>query len=406
MKKMRRMIPALCMLLVSAIMLSTASYAWFTMNEQVTATGMQVQAEATGSLVIGKAPLQDSDKKNTSVLFDTTQKNLKPLTWLEAGQNGENSLAGWYEANGSTVDPVIGSAGSALLSAPMADYAAADVNPAYFEEVVYVGSAGEAIENQVITLNIGSLVHLSDDMAHKAYAAAIYVYEKQAGSYDKDTYLNAWGSPAATATPNAIIHVADWDNLNTVTIAKEITKDASGNITTVKGFDIPSVVGLTKEENRVGVKIVIRVFVDGNLEHNTVTTDLYNDVYFQANSTETYDKAETTTVASTYKNFNAAYDYYERTGEGNEGSPYVYTPISKAEYNTGDDMSAFYVKVSQYTRTVAQYCINSNKVPTDASSLEFTFRISDAPVKAADATTIASAANYKALTVTTASAQG
>ena len=46
MKKMRRMIPALCMLLVSAIMLSTASYAWFTMNEAVTATGMQVTAKA------------------------------------------------------------------------------------------------------------------------------------------------------------------------------------------------------------------------------------------------------------------------------------------------------------------------------------------------------------------------
>jgi hypothetical protein len=403
MKKMRRMIPALCMLLVSAIMLSTASYAWFTMNEQVTATGMQVQAEATGSLVIGKAPLQDSDKKNTTVLFDTTQKNLTPLTWLEAGQNGENSLAGWYEANGSTVDPVIGSAGSPLLSAPMAEYAAAEVNPAYFEEVVYVGSAGEDIENQVITLNIGSLVHLSDDIAHKAYAAAIYVYEKQAGSYDANTYLTAWGAPTATETPNAIIHVADWDNLNTVTIAKEITKDANNNITAVEGFDIPSVVGLTKEENRVGVKIVIRVFVDGNLEHNTVTTDLYKDVYYQANSTETYDKAGTTTVASTYKNFNDAYDYYTREGDGTTSSPYVYTPISKTEYNAGDDMSAFFVKVSTFDDTVPQYCINSNKVPTDASSLEFTFRISDAPVKAEDATTIASAVDYKALTVTTAS---
>ena len=44
MKKTRKLIPALVMLLVSAIMLSTASYAWFASNLTVTAQDMSVTA--------------------------------------------------------------------------------------------------------------------------------------------------------------------------------------------------------------------------------------------------------------------------------------------------------------------------------------------------------------------------
>ena len=52
MKKMRKLLPAIAMLLVSAVMMSTASFAWFTMNSEVQATGMQVTAIAPASLWI------------------------------------------------------------------------------------------------------------------------------------------------------------------------------------------------------------------------------------------------------------------------------------------------------------------------------------------------------------------
>ena len=53
MKKMRKIIPALAMLLVSAVMMSTASFAWFSINDSVTATGMQIKATTSGGLAIG-----------------------------------------------------------------------------------------------------------------------------------------------------------------------------------------------------------------------------------------------------------------------------------------------------------------------------------------------------------------
>jgi hypothetical protein len=44
-KATRKLIPALAMLLISAVMMSTASFAWFSMNTSVSATGMSVQAK-------------------------------------------------------------------------------------------------------------------------------------------------------------------------------------------------------------------------------------------------------------------------------------------------------------------------------------------------------------------------
>ena len=42
MKKLRRLVPAFLMLLLSATLLSTSTFAWFSMNKTVTATNMKV----------------------------------------------------------------------------------------------------------------------------------------------------------------------------------------------------------------------------------------------------------------------------------------------------------------------------------------------------------------------------
>ena len=52
MKLSRRLIPAFAMLLVSAVLMSTASFAWFSMNTQVTATNISLTAKAPSSLTI------------------------------------------------------------------------------------------------------------------------------------------------------------------------------------------------------------------------------------------------------------------------------------------------------------------------------------------------------------------
>ena len=51
-KNNKKLASAFAMFMLSAAMLGTATYAWFTMNKEVTVTGMQVKAKATDGLVI------------------------------------------------------------------------------------------------------------------------------------------------------------------------------------------------------------------------------------------------------------------------------------------------------------------------------------------------------------------
>ena len=67
---MKKLIPALCMLLVAATLLGTSTYAWFSMNTQVTASGMSVTASAPKSLLISTS--EDTGFGNTVSLTSMT----------------------------------------------------------------------------------------------------------------------------------------------------------------------------------------------------------------------------------------------------------------------------------------------------------------------------------------------
>ncbi len=54
MKKFKKLIPALCMLLVSAVLVGTSTYAWFSMQDSVTVSGLQITAQTDQPyLIIG-----------------------------------------------------------------------------------------------------------------------------------------------------------------------------------------------------------------------------------------------------------------------------------------------------------------------------------------------------------------
>lgn len=79
MKKARKLIPALAMLLISAVMMSTASFAWFSMNTSVKAEGMKVQATTSKNLVIS-ANNTLGNSESDKVDFGSTTKELKPTS--------------------------------------------------------------------------------------------------------------------------------------------------------------------------------------------------------------------------------------------------------------------------------------------------------------------------------------
>lgn len=58
---LRKLIPAAAMLATSAVMLSTATYAWFTMNKQVEMTGLNLSATAGEGMEISLAAVSSSN---------------------------------------------------------------------------------------------------------------------------------------------------------------------------------------------------------------------------------------------------------------------------------------------------------------------------------------------------------
>ena len=77
---MKKLIPAIVMLLVSAVVLSTASYAWFTNVSEATASGMSVTAEAPSAVLIRVHTADNSNEFGASVDLSATDDQPVVLT--------------------------------------------------------------------------------------------------------------------------------------------------------------------------------------------------------------------------------------------------------------------------------------------------------------------------------------
>lgn len=86
MKKFKKLIPTLCMLLISAVLMGTSTYAWFSMNTKVTATGMQVNAKAENKflqIIAGTDAFSDTTAQ-TSAEAKNASKEVRPVTAVQA----------------------------------------------------------------------------------------------------------------------------------------------------------------------------------------------------------------------------------------------------------------------------------------------------------------------------------
>ena len=109
MKLSRRLIPAIAMLMVSAVLMSTASFAWFSMNDEVTATGISVTAQApTASLLISQS--QNTDYVSAIAL--TNENTSLTGNILPAADLNNNGTISFYKLNGDAEAGVDGDDGS------------------------------------------------------------------------------------------------------------------------------------------------------------------------------------------------------------------------------------------------------------------------------------------------------
>lgn len=125
---MKKLIPALAMLLIAAVMLGTSTYAWFSMNTTVTATGMSVTATTPVNLLISST--EAGTYSNTVAADETYTGKLYPASSADAmkfnaimnsgnyiGTNGaggaaENGTTKFQKTSGQSESGVVAMSGS------------------------------------------------------------------------------------------------------------------------------------------------------------------------------------------------------------------------------------------------------------------------------------------------------
>lgn len=75
---MKKLIPALCMLMIAAALLGTSTFAWFSMNTEVEATGLSVEATATKNLLISNT--SDTAGFSGNVALGVSATGLVPVS--------------------------------------------------------------------------------------------------------------------------------------------------------------------------------------------------------------------------------------------------------------------------------------------------------------------------------------
>lgn len=87
MKAMKKLVPAFCLLLISAVLMGTSTYAWFSMNTSVSATGMKVKATVPRSLSISN---------NSTGTYGTSASALKNTDVVELSPASTADTTNWF----------------------------------------------------------------------------------------------------------------------------------------------------------------------------------------------------------------------------------------------------------------------------------------------------------------------
>lgn len=239
MKKFKAIVPALAMLLVSAVLLGTSTFAWFSMNDKVLVSGMQITAKSDQHyLIIGSendlAKLQDKttgnqmtvELKNTGSA-DPLSATVKPVQPKAGAITNATTAATpgsweWYEGTSKTDG----------TAKPTAN-AVTDLNEYTLHTTVYITVAKDTPEAKNLILEEATFAKAGAGKTLDGFGGVVVATTEAADRVDSDNALKARGDagkPILAATVN-----------DQTVIAVEIyvyVYGAHANITTENAFDL------------------------------------------------------------------------------------------------------------------------------------------------------------------------
>lgn len=199
MKKFKKLIPAFCAMLISAVMLGTSTYAWFSVNKKVTVSELTVTAQAntqyfvvsdttdfTGNLVTKELDADQITQGGIGSNESSKTTVVKPAAY---GQREGKGLTGWWTANVDTYDAT--EAGNIFnetpISAPSEGKQVYENTDYFVGYTFYVGLAANSTAYQ------GKLDFLDVNGTNGASIAAVKIEQQEKSGSN-------WGDPTPAKT--------------------------------------------------------------------------------------------------------------------------------------------------------------------------------------------------------------
>ena len=146
----KQMGAAIAMVLVAAVALGSATFAWFVTNSKVEATTSTISAQSNAAFMYIRNPT-NTDKNKTSATTDITEiKNLYPAHWALASESGTGksyaNAGSFYTAFGTSADNGAMDGSSIPVGTP--DQAADELYAV--KNTFRIGSKGSTLKNLVV----------------------------------------------------------------------------------------------------------------------------------------------------------------------------------------------------------------------------------------------------------------
>ena len=282
-KNKRKLLSAIGMLTVSATMLVTSTFAWFTMNKRAKVENLSLKATVSSNLLISPDNSSDATydkelKKNISALLapSSTVNGVDYFYTLDAaadghkakGPNDEYPFLRYTETK--SLDVLDTYAEKDKYDAVFnLNYNISTANPqeageyktayGYVDYVMYL-KATSTEENQKIVMNKCNLLYKGDVLEDKAWRAAIFVQETSAKT-----------QPTSVGTLVSIIAPTGAKNHNA-----GLAADTISSIGTIQKENKEVIIDNTiTSGNSKYYKVVVRVWMEG--EDTTCTTEIYGN---------------------------------------------------------------------------------------------------------------------------------
>ena len=283
MKINKKLLSAVGMLTVSATMLVTSTFAWFTMNKRAKVENLSLKATVSSNLLISPDNSSDATydkelKKNISALLapSSTVNGVDYFYTLDAAADGHKAKGPDDEypflrytetqtldildtyAEKDKYDPVFNLNYNISTANPQeaSEYKTAY---GYVDYVMYL-KATSTEENQKIVMNKCNLLYKGDVLEDKAWRAAVFVQETSAKT-----------QPTSLGTLVSIIAPTGAKNHNV-----GLAADTISSIGTIQKESEEVVIDNTiTSGNSKYYKVVVRVWMEG--EDTTCTTEIYGN---------------------------------------------------------------------------------------------------------------------------------